>query len=111
MYSTDYANFACDNATGMEPQAKFADTIYTRDARGRVTIPGQQLRRPGQELDHCPVRRDRAAGAIRTSAARASWFSCAGVNAAGTGMSCPASSSRAWACRSSPPAGRAVSAS
>jgi len=57
VYSTDYANFACDNAAGMETQAKFADTIYTRDARGRVTIPGQQLRRPGQELDHCPVRR------------------------------------------------------
>jgi DUF1680 family protein len=33
-YATDYDNFACDNATGMETQAKFADTIYSRDARG-----------------------------------------------------------------------------
>jgi uncharacterized protein len=34
VYSTDYDNFTCDNATGLETQAKFADTIYTRDARG-----------------------------------------------------------------------------
>ncbi len=34
VYATDYDNFACDNATGMETQAKFADTIYSRDARG-----------------------------------------------------------------------------
>ncbi len=33
-YATDYGNFACDNATGLETQAKFADTIYSRDARG-----------------------------------------------------------------------------
>ena len=33
-YSTDYSNFACDNATRMETQAKFADTIYSRDDRG-----------------------------------------------------------------------------
>ena len=39
---------------------------------------------------------------------RLSCRTCAGVNAAGTVMSWPASSSRAWACRSSPPAGRAV---
>jgi uncharacterized protein len=30
VYSTDYGNFSCDDATGMETQAKFADTIYTR---------------------------------------------------------------------------------
>ena len=31
-YSTDYDDFTCDTATGLETQAKFADTIYTRDA-------------------------------------------------------------------------------
>jgi uncharacterized protein len=34
VYSTDYTNFSCDHASGMETQAKFADTIYSRDARG-----------------------------------------------------------------------------
>ena len=34
VYSTDYSNFSCDHATGMETQAKFADTIYSRDANG-----------------------------------------------------------------------------
>jgi len=34
VYSTDYQDFTCDNATGMETAAKFADTIYTRDAAG-----------------------------------------------------------------------------
>jgi DUF1680 family protein len=34
MYSTDYHNFSCDDGTGMETQAKFADTIYSQDARG-----------------------------------------------------------------------------
>jgi DUF1680 family protein len=34
VYSTDYGNFTCDHATGMETQAKFADTIYSRDAAG-----------------------------------------------------------------------------
>jgi DUF1680 family protein len=34
VYATDYHNFTCDNATGMETQAKFADTIYSRDAAG-----------------------------------------------------------------------------
>ncbi|MFJ2197458.1 beta-L-arabinofuranosidase domain-containing protein [Streptomyces violaceusniger] len=28
-YSTDYDNFSCDHGSGMETQAKFADTIYT----------------------------------------------------------------------------------
>ncbi|MEU5642705.1 glycoside hydrolase family 127 protein [Streptomyces milbemycinicus] len=28
-YSTDYNNFSCDHGSGMETQAKFADTIYT----------------------------------------------------------------------------------
>ena len=34
VYSTNYHNFSCDHATGMETQAKFADTIYSRDTRG-----------------------------------------------------------------------------
>ena len=34
VYSTNYHNFSCDDGTGMETQAKFADTIYSRDGRG-----------------------------------------------------------------------------
>jgi DUF1680 family protein len=34
VYATDYDTFTCDTATGLETQAKFADTIYTRDADG-----------------------------------------------------------------------------
>src|SRR6516165_3126740 len=34
VYSTDYDDFTCDNATSLETQAKFADTIYARDTRG-----------------------------------------------------------------------------
>jgi DUF1680 family protein len=34
VYSTDYDNFSCDHGTGMETQAKFADTIYSRDGKG-----------------------------------------------------------------------------
>jgi uncharacterized protein len=34
VYSTDYDNFSCDHGSGMETQAKFADTIYMRDATG-----------------------------------------------------------------------------
>ena len=44
IYSSDYDNFTCDNATGMETQAKFADTIYTRDDDGvyvNLFIPSQ----------------------------------------------------------------------
>ncbi|AGP52424.1 glycoside hydrolase family 127 protein [Streptomyces rapamycinicus] len=32
-YSTDYDNFSCDHGSGMETQAKFADTIYTHADR------------------------------------------------------------------------------
>jgi hypothetical protein len=32
-YSTDYDNFSCDHGTGMETQAKYADSIYTHDER------------------------------------------------------------------------------
>jgi DUF1680 family protein len=44
IYATDYDNFTCDNATGMETQAKFADTIYAKDADGlyvNLFIPSQ----------------------------------------------------------------------
>lgn len=34
VYSTDYADFTCDTATGMETQGKFGDTIYSRDDQG-----------------------------------------------------------------------------
>ena len=34
VYATNYDTFTCDTATGMETQAKFADTIYSRDDRG-----------------------------------------------------------------------------
>ena len=71
------------------------------------TGPAAPAPRPGTGSPPRPAP-TAAASTIRASAARASWLICAGVNAAGTVMSCPASSSRAWACRSSPPAGRAV---
>jgi uncharacterized protein len=44
IYATDYDTFTCDTATGLETQAKFADTIYTRDAAGvyvNLFIPSQ----------------------------------------------------------------------
>jgi hypothetical protein len=34
VYATNYDTFTCDTGTGMETQAKFADTIYSRDDRG-----------------------------------------------------------------------------
>ncbi|MFJ3308871.1 beta-L-arabinofuranosidase domain-containing protein [Streptomyces sp. NPDC086549] len=43
-YSTDYDNFSCDHGTGMETQAKFADTIYTHDEQRLLVnlfIPSQ----------------------------------------------------------------------
>jgi DUF1680 family protein len=46
VYSTDYDNFSCDHASGMETQAKFADTIYSRDAKGlfvNLFIPSQVI--------------------------------------------------------------------
>ena len=71
------------------------------------TGPAAPAPRPGTGS---PPRRARTGppAPSATSAARPSWPICAGVNAAGTVMSCPASSSRAWACGSAPPAGRAV---
>jgi DUF1680 family protein len=43
-YATDWDTFTCDTATGLETQAKFADSIYTRDADGvyvNLFIPSQ----------------------------------------------------------------------
>jgi DUF1680 family protein len=34
VYATDWDTFTCDTASGLETQAKFADTIYTQDADG-----------------------------------------------------------------------------
>jgi uncharacterized protein len=34
VYATDYDTFTCDTGTSLETQAKFADTIYSRDSRG-----------------------------------------------------------------------------
>jgi hypothetical protein len=34
VYATDHDTFTCDTATGLETPAKFADTIYSRDADG-----------------------------------------------------------------------------
>jgi DUF1680 family protein len=34
IYATDWDTFTCDTASGLETQAKFADTIYSRDADG-----------------------------------------------------------------------------
>jgi hypothetical protein len=44
IYATDYDTFTCDTASGLETQAKFADTIYTRDADGlyvNLFVPSQ----------------------------------------------------------------------
>jgi DUF1680 family protein len=44
VYATDWDTFTCDTATGLETQAKFADTIYGRDAAGlyvNLFIPSQ----------------------------------------------------------------------
>jgi DUF1680 family protein len=44
IYATDWDTFTCDTASGLETQAKFADTIYARDADGvsvNLFIPSQ----------------------------------------------------------------------
>jgi uncharacterized protein len=44
IYATDWETFTCDTATGLETQAKFADSIYSRDADGiyvNLFIPSQ----------------------------------------------------------------------
>ncbi len=52
VYATDWDTFTCDTATGLETQAKFADTIYSRDADGiyvNLFVPSQ-LRSQGLVL-------------------------------------------------------------
>ena len=44
IYATDWDTFTCDTATGLETQAKFADTIYSRDADGVYVEPGRPVR-------------------------------------------------------------------
>ena len=44
VYATDWDTFTCDTATGIETPAKFADTIYSRDASGlfvNLFVPSQ----------------------------------------------------------------------
>ena len=44
IYATDWDTFTCDTATGLETQAKFADTVYSRDADGiyvNLFVPSQ----------------------------------------------------------------------
>jgi uncharacterized protein len=44
IYATDWDTFTCDTATGIETPAKFADTIYSRDADGiyvNLFVPSQ----------------------------------------------------------------------
>ena len=44
VYATDWDTFTCDTASGLETQAKFADTIYGRDVAGlyvNLFIPSQ----------------------------------------------------------------------
>ncbi len=44
VYATDWDTFTCDTATGLETQAKFADSIYSRDADGiyvNLFVPSQ----------------------------------------------------------------------
>jgi DUF1680 family protein len=55
IYATDWDTFTCDTATGIETQAKFADTIYSRDADGlyvNLFIPSQV------KLDNLVIQQD-----------------------------------------------------
>jgi DUF1680 family protein len=56
VYATDWDTFTCDTASGLETQAKFADTIYSRDADGlyvNLFIPSQ-VRTQGLVLKQDP---------------------------------------------------------
>ena len=44
IYATDWDTFTCDTASGLETQAKFADTIYSRDADGVLGEPVRPVR-------------------------------------------------------------------
>jgi DUF1680 family protein len=71
-YATDWDTFTCDTATGLETQAKFADTIYSRDAHGlsvnlyipsQVTVGGLVLRQDTGFPDDPAVRLSVVSGA------------------------------------------------
>ena len=81
-------------------RASIAASISAAAAGGALRYRASSSGAPARNWITSPSGADRAASTIRASAARASWPICAGVNAAGTVMSCPASSSRAWACGS-----------
>ena len=72
VYATDWDTFTCDTATGLETQAKFADTIYSRDAHGlyvnlyipsQVTVGGLVLRQDTGFPDDPAVRLSVVSGA------------------------------------------------
>ncbi len=92
-------------------RASIAASITARAAGGALRCRASSSGAPARNWTTCPATADRAASASRTSPARASPATCAGVNAAGTVMSWPDSSSRACACGSPPPSGWAVSVS
>ena len=91
-------------------RASIAASISAAVAGGALRYRASSSGAPARNWITSPSGADRAASAIRASTAWASRLICAGVNSAGTGMSCPASSSRASGCRSctAGPAGRAV---
>jgi uncharacterized protein len=105
VYSTDYGNFSCDDGTGMETQAKYADTIYSRDAKGvyvnlfipsEVTWPqrGITLRQttgfPDEPRTRITVVSGEAAMTLRVripswvAGTAKAWLNGAAVHAAGT---------------------------
>ena len=77
--------------------------------RGCVRYRSSSSGAPARYWITRPSRLPAAACASRGSPAFASFRNWSSLNSAGTGMSWPASSSRAWACGSAPPGGRAVS--
>jgi hypothetical protein len=76
-------------------RASIAASISALAGGGALRYRARSSGAPARNWITSPSGADRAASAMRASAARASWPICAGVNAAGTVMSCPASSSRA----------------
>ncbi len=72
IYATDWDTFTCDTASGLETQAKFADTIYTRDADGlyvNLFIPSQ-VRLNGLTIRQATMFPDDPVTACRWSPAR-----------------------------------------
>ena len=87
-------------------RASIAALISAAAAGGALRYRASSSGAPARNWITCPSAASRAASTSRASPDPASWPTCAGVNAAGTVMSWPASSSRACACGSAPP-GRA----